>query len=74
MLAGKSYKLRSPTLGLTSANGKRRAVLIPAGSQVSVVASRLSPENRMVDVMFDGERLTVFAVDILDRGEEIQDG
>jgi len=67
---GQSYKLRSPTLGLTpSVDGKRHTVLVPQRAVVRVL--NVPADSRMVDVVFEAERLTMFLQDLLDRGEEL---
>jgi hypothetical protein len=74
MLTGRRYKLKSSTLGLAeTSDGKRNAVTVPANSVVRVLSGPLSPEDRMVDVLFEGAPLTMFVVDVRDRGEEVSD-
>lgn len=74
MLTGRRYKLRCQTLGLTDlADGKRKCVMVPDGAVVRVLSGPLVPEDRMVDVFYGGQCLTMFVADLRDRGEEILD-
>jgi hypothetical protein len=74
MLTGKQFKLSDDTLGLTELpTGKRKAVMVPANSVVRVLSGPLSRDDRMVDVLYKNERITMFAVDVRDRGEEVSD-
>jgi hypothetical protein len=68
--AGQSYKLRTPTLGLTSCvDGKRHTVLVPQEAVVRILS--VPPEGPMVHVVFEAELLTMFLQDLRDRGEEV---
>ncbi len=44
---------------------------VPAGSVVRVLSGPLVPQDRMVDVYVDGQRLTMFVADVRHRGEEV---
>lgn len=72
MLSGKTFRLDTPTLAIDSANGARVAVPIPSGTIIKVVAG---PRNgdRMVDVLVKDQLLTMFAIDVTERGTEIID-
>jgi len=73
MLSGKRFKLESPTLSIESSNGKRQASLVPAGAIIKVVSGPTSEGDRMVDVIWDGKIVTMFAVDVNVRGTEVLD-
>ena len=71
MLTGRVLQLKSSILGIYSVDRQRTAVLIPEGSAVKVI-SEPNAEDRMVDILWDGRVIAVFAVDIINRGEEPQ--
>ncbi len=71
MLTGKSFHLKVPTLGLALIGDKRVAVPIPADSIVIVTGGPRPTDMRMVDVLWDGQILAMFAEDVQERGEEI---
>lgn len=73
MLTGRSYRLLTPTLGITEMDGKRQAFTIPAGAILKIVSGPTSERDRMVDVLWEGNIYTLFVVDVRDRGEEIKD-
>ena len=70
MLTGKTFKLERATLAVTIAEGRRRAVAIPAGAIIKVIAGP-TPGDRMVDVLWDGKTVEMFAVDVDVRGTEV---
>jgi hypothetical protein len=72
MLTGKQFKLERATLAVGDGDGKRKAVTIPAGSVIKVVAG---PDNGhgMVDVLWDGGLVEMFEVDVNVRGTEIEE-
>jgi hypothetical protein len=63
MLAGKRFTLAKSTLGLDAAE-KRRWVTVPAGATVDVIAGPNGHGDRMVDVLWDGRALAMFAIDL----------
>ena len=66
---GKSYRLNAETLGiLLSEKQPRVAVMIPYDAVVTVVNGPLNG-NRMVDVMWNGKIVMIFADDLRERGE-----
>jgi hypothetical protein len=73
MLTGHSYRLITATLGIAEKDGKRRAVTIPSGAILKIVAGPTSKRDRMVDVLWKGNVYAMFLVDVRDRGEEIAD-
>ena len=58
---GKKVKLDTPTLGLAA--NRKRQVLVPAESVIEIV-SVPTDYQRMVDVLWDGEPLTMFVHDV----------
>jgi len=73
MLTGKRFRLERPTLAIDGTNGKRQSSFVPAGAVVKVVSGPTSPGDRMVDVLWDGKIVTMFAIDVNGRGTEIVD-
>jgi len=74
MLTGKRFRLERATLALGVANGKRNAVTVPAGAILKVVSGPTGDGDRMVDVHWEGQTLTMFAIDVDVRGTEIEEG
>ena len=72
-MADRSLRLSSSILGIQSTGGQRTAVMIPEGAIVQVVSGSIA-DTRMVDVLWEGHRLAVFAEDILQRGKEVWTG
>lgn len=73
MLTGKQFRLDRATLAIDTVDGKRRAVTIPAGTVLKVVSGP-TDGNGMVNVLWDGRTLEMFAVDVDGRGTEIAAG
>ena len=63
------FKMEKPTLAMGDANGKRVAVRIRAGDIVELVA-KPSAGNKMVNVLWQGRRVAMYAVDLKRRGIE----
>jgi len=72
MLAGKRFKLSAPTLALDTVDGKRIAVNVPGGDIIKVVSGPRHGD-RMVDVLWEGRIVVMFADDVDVRGIEIRD-
>jgi hypothetical protein len=72
MLTGRRFKLETTTLVIGEANGKRVAVEIPAGGVVKVVAGPRDGD-RMIDVLWKGRTLVMFAIDLELRGTEVSE-
>jgi hypothetical protein len=56
------FKLEQTTLAIGDGNGKRVVVRIPAGDVVKLV-SNPSPWNKMVDVLWEGRMVAMYAID-----------
>jgi hypothetical protein len=69
---GKRFRLTTSTLGILSANGERIAVQILKDAIAEVTSGPRPDDQRMVDVVWEGKTLTMFAQDIRDRGEEVK--
>ena len=71
MLTGKRLRLKVPTIGLALIDHKRVAVRIPADSILTVSGGSRPQDRRMVDVLWEGQTVVMFAEDVQKRGEEI---
>jgi hypothetical protein len=63
------FKLEKSTLAIGEANGKRVPVTIPAGDTVKLIADP-SPGNKIVDVLWEGRTVTMYARALKQRGFE----
>jgi len=70
MLAGKRYKLNSPTVAIETQDGHRVAATLPSGTTIEV-ASGPHDRDTMVYVMCQGRVVAMFAVDLTERGTEL---
>jgi len=66
MLKVQRFKLARPSLSL-GANGERKSLIVPAGSVIKIVSQPKSEHDQMVDVLWNGKVVTMFALDILER-------
>jgi len=66
------YRINSPTMALFSEDGQKAAGIVPGGSVV-VIDEDLFQENKLVEVLWDGKKVFMFAQDVRSRGEECVD-
>src|ERR1041385_7891956 len=66
MLTGRRFMLRSPTVAV---DAQRIALILPVGA-ILTVTSDTSTEKRMIEVMWEDRKLSMFGSDLLERGEE----
>jgi hypothetical protein len=71
VLTGKRLRLKVPTIALALIDHKRVAVRIPPDSILTVSSGSRPQDMRMVDVLWEGQTLAMFAEDVQKRGEEI---
>jgi hypothetical protein len=65
---GRVYRLKIATLGsMLDARHRPVAVTIPQGAVLSVADA--SSGDHMVEVLWDGQTVRVFAIDLRERGE-----
>jgi len=71
MEPGESYRLNAETLGITHMEPPRTAVMVPKGGIVTILAIVAGPlaGNRMIDVIWNGKTVMLFAQDLRKRGE-----
>lgn len=70
MLTGQRFKLRNSALAIEFVNGMRLRVTIPTRTILEVISGPLDGDQ-MVDVVWEGKRVRMFAVDLVTRGTEI---
>ena len=70
MLTGQRFKLRNPALAIEIVNGIRLRVTIPTRTILKVISGPIDGDQ-MVDVLWEGKRVRMFAVDLITRGTEI---
>jgi hypothetical protein len=70
MLTGQRFKLRKSALAIEIVNGMRLRVTIPTRTILKVIAGPIEGDQ-MVDVLWEGKRVSMFAVDLITRGTEI---
>jgi hypothetical protein len=71
-MVGKCYRLKTPTLAIMSRDGQRVPMTVPHGGVVLVLA-RNHDDNHLVDVEWEGKPVLMFAVDLQDRGELVDE-
>jgi hypothetical protein len=69
MLTGKRFKLENPTMALDVVDGKR-----VAGATIKVVSGPVGEGDRLVDAVWAGRTVAMFAYDVSVRGIEIKEG
>ena len=68
-----TFRLKAATIAIAHEDGKEVAVRVPAGADILVTGSLDGEEpNRQVIAQWGWKTLTMFAVDILERGERIK--
>src|SRR5258708_9646265 len=72
LLTGKRFRLERATLAVDGSDGKRRAVTVPIGEIIKVVSGP-TDGNGMVDILWEGRIVEIFAIEVDIRGTEITD-
>jgi hypothetical protein len=67
MTIGETYLIRTALLGIHSVDGTRIPVMIPVGASVILELGPLDG-TRMVDIKWEGKTVTIFTVDLRERG------
>src|SRR5580765_4946616 len=60
-------------MALDVVDGKRVAITVPAGATIKVVSGPTSEADRLVDVIWNGRTVAMFAFDVSVRGTEIKE-
>jgi hypothetical protein len=71
VLSGKRFWSKRATISIETTVEDRLVVMVPTGAVVTVLSGPRPDDMRMVDIRWDKRTLVMFAVDILERGEEI---
>ena len=66
-MRGHTYSLNSAILAIHTVDGERTATMVPQGAVVTVQDVPLDG-NRLVDVLWDGKLMMMFAIDLKQRG------
>ena len=68
------FRLKTATIAAALKDGDEWILYVPAGAEIVVTSSldQDGPFNREVSVEWEGQTLTMFASDILERGERIK--
>jgi hypothetical protein len=66
-----TFKLDKTTLAIGDLHGKLVSVTIPAGDTVTLIADP-SPGNQMVNVIWKGRTVAMYAIDLKQRGIKSQ--
>ena len=69
-IKGTVVRLTAGILGIYDGEGQRTAIMMPEGATVRVVSGQVA-DSRMVDVIWEGRTLAVFAEDLSERGKEV---
>jgi len=69
-MTGQRYRLTTPTLAIMSLDGQNLPVTVPMGSIVQVKDGPLDGD-RLIDVVWDGRTVSMFTIDLRDRGERV---
>ena len=72
MLRNKRFKLTKPALAL-DAVVRRGWITIPAGEVIRVLAGPNGEGNEMIDILWENQMLTMFAIDVTVGCQEIRD-
>jgi hypothetical protein len=64
--------LTSDALAIEPFHHRTRAVSVPSGSIVQVVKYPCQNDRRMTDVLLDGRPITIFALDLVYRSDEVK--
>jgi hypothetical protein len=70
---GENFRVVTALIGLDYTGGHGVTVILPAGAQIQVVSGPRLDNTRMVDVLSEGRRLTMFVQDILGRCERVSE-
>jgi hypothetical protein len=67
------FRLNAPTIAIITENGKEEMLTLQDGEEITVMGrlDASQTQNRQVEVEWNGQRLKLFAIDVLDRGERV---
>ena len=64
-----SYRMKDPTLAISEADGSKKMLTVPAGTVITVDHPTGEPD--LVDVLWNGRHVLMFATDLKLRGEMV---
>jgi hypothetical protein len=70
MTIGETYRIKTALLGIHSVDGMRIPIMIPVGASVLLELGPLDG-TRMVDITWEGKTVTIFTVDLRERGTRL---
>jgi hypothetical protein len=70
VLNGKRFALMKPTLAHDGAV-RQGWISIPAGAIVRIISDRNGNESHLIDVLWEGRMVKMFAIDLTSSGAEI---
>jgi hypothetical protein len=73
VLRNKRFELTKPTLAL-DAVVRQGWITIPAGEIIRILAGPNGEGNEMIDILWDGRMLTMFAIELTASCKEIKSG
>lgn len=71
------FRLKSPTMAIHRfTDGRRESILLPLRAEIEIVVvpDGIRPTNWLIDVHWRGQPVSMFLVDLLERGERIDGG
>jgi hypothetical protein len=71
MLTGKRFRLETSTMAVETVEGKHVAVTVPSADIIKVISGPRHGD-RMMDVLWDGRVVMMFAIDVENRGTEVE--
>ena len=72
MPTGQRFTLARPTIAIDTAGGKRAAITIPKEALIEVISDLRSGDS-MIDVLWNGRVVLMFAADVAEREAEIKE-
>lgn len=70
-MPAQQFRLRSPIIGIVNdANHHRVTITLPRGTTVEVIDADLT-DDRLVDVVWEGSPVKMFAIDLRNRCEVV---
>jgi hypothetical protein len=73
MPLGKYFRLTKATLCIETLHASRRILSVPEDEVVKVLSGPRPDDQRMIEVLWRGRRLVLFAEDLQARGEEVEE-
>ena len=70
-MPGRQFRLKRATPAIAKAEGNRKAVTIPVGSTIKVVAEPHNVDG-MINILWQDPALEIFAVDVGDRHQRLE--